>query len=427
MASTHLSWRSLTTNVLFAIALLVVVGRSSEARKRSPTGPPPATEIMVGGLVGQSIQLLCKLPTADVANVQWFDEVYNDGVEPKLIYNSLAGSEDEGQDVINTEVDSEHENRDNFRIGNDFSLTISQLNIDLGPGKYFCRSTLDDGTVREVIYQLTVLELPVCSGSTGYHSGQPMHLDCLLAYSGPTRPAVDWYRKPASGHRRHHREARKEKDLINSDDEFDLTDTSPIARKIVRNRAHPIDDGATYRCEVSVGEFKRECHMKLSVEYLAQNLKISPTGSGIFVGDTVRCSAEGNPVPDVELQPQADGSGDGWKSFVVGDEYLGKDLEVSCSATNSLNGTTEQLSGSHTFHVTERPAPTEPTTTPSHHKHGHVSHHSHPPMMDKEESEQVINERAQPVQKQTAGSAYQTVSTLATLIVSALTAYLVTH
>jgi hypothetical protein len=60
-----------------------------------------------------------------------------------------------------------------------------------------------------------------------------MNLDCLLAYSGPTRPALDWYRIPAIGHQHHRRYVRsKAQVLVNSVDEFDLTDTSPIARKV---------------------------------------------------------------------------------------------------------------------------------------------------------------------------------------------------
>lgn len=415
-------------NALFVFGLLIAGTRPSEARKRSPTVPPSA-EIIVGGLVSHSIHLRCNLPLSSPANVQWYDEVYNEGVEPKLIYRSLITSKEDGQEISNMAIEGNHRNKENFRIGEDYSLTISGLNITEGPGKYFCQSTLDDGTMEKLVYQLTIVELPVCSGVTEFISGQPMHLDCLLAYSGPTKPALDWFRTAASG-RRHHRETHSP-ELINSIDEYDI-ETSPVARKIVKNRAHPIDDRATYRCVVSVGELKKECHLKLSVEYHTQNLKISPQGSDVFVGDTVKCTAEGNPTPVVELQPHSGGSGNGLKSYVVTEEQVGEELEFSCTASNEVNKTTTTLSTQHTFRVSERPThpPTTPAPTPAHHgHHDQVPHHSHPPKKDDStENKKPHNmEGAQPVkvQQSTTGAASQTASALATLILSALVAYLV--
>jgi hypothetical protein len=72
--------------------------------------------------------------------------------------------DEEAQDAGNPAVNDNHVNQENFRIGKDYSLTISALTIDVGPGKYFCRSTDEDGTVRERIYQLTVIgNVSICS------------------------------------------------------------------------------------------------------------------------------------------------------------------------------------------------------------------------------------------------------------------------
>jgi hypothetical protein len=60
-----------------------------------------------------------------------------------------------------------------------------------------------------------------------------MNLDCFLGYSGPTRPSLDWYRVSAAGARRHNRrDAHSKQVLINSVDEYDLGEESPIARKV---------------------------------------------------------------------------------------------------------------------------------------------------------------------------------------------------
>jgi len=75
------------------------------------------------------------------------------------VTETLTGifSDDDDQEEGHRNVNALHSNRDNFRIGEDYSLTISHLNMEQGAGKYFCRSTLDDGTINELHYLLTVL------------------------------------------------------------------------------------------------------------------------------------------------------------------------------------------------------------------------------------------------------------------------------
>jgi hypothetical protein len=80
----------LTACFRIVFGLLVVGVHLSNARKRSPTEQPPAIEVTVGGLVGHSVHLPCGLPHSSPPNIQWFDEVYNDGEEPKRIYSSEA-------------------------------------------------------------------------------------------------------------------------------------------------------------------------------------------------------------------------------------------------------------------------------------------------------------------------------------------------
>jgi len=53
-------------------------------------------------------------------------------------------------------MDDSHANRQDLSVSpDDFSLTISNLKLDLGAGKYICRSQVD-GTTIERIYNLVV-------------------------------------------------------------------------------------------------------------------------------------------------------------------------------------------------------------------------------------------------------------------------------
>ena len=77
---------------LAALVLIVTAVCSSEARRKSRTVQPTATVIIVGGVVGHTVRFFCNLTTADPPNIQWFDEVYNDGETPQLIFSSADES-----------------------------------------------------------------------------------------------------------------------------------------------------------------------------------------------------------------------------------------------------------------------------------------------------------------------------------------------
>lgn len=94
--------------------------------------------------------------------------------------------------------------------------------------------------------------------------------------------------------------------------------------------------------------FTDECCF--STDYV-QDLKFTPTHHEVFPGDVIKCSANGNPAPSIELQPATGDSGSGWKSFVVGSEHSGKELNVLCTASNTLNDVTETITKNLTYHV----------------------------------------------------------------------------
>jgi len=82
---------------------------------------------------------------AIIIHINYDAQVYNAGDDYKPIFSSDAG------------MNANHSNRDNFSVNpDDFSLTIHNLRLELGAGKYICRSTATDGTVTERVYNLVV-------------------------------------------------------------------------------------------------------------------------------------------------------------------------------------------------------------------------------------------------------------------------------
>ena len=71
-------------------------------------------------------------------------QVYNTGHDPQPIFSSEIG------------MDDSHANRQNLSVNvENFSLTISNLKLRRGAGKYICRSEVD-GTTVERVYNLVV-------------------------------------------------------------------------------------------------------------------------------------------------------------------------------------------------------------------------------------------------------------------------------
>jgi len=71
-------------------------------------------------------------------------QVYNSGHEPQPIFSSDSG------------MDDSHSNRQNLSVNeDDFSLTLSNLRLQQGAGKYICISKVD-GTTIERIHNLVV-------------------------------------------------------------------------------------------------------------------------------------------------------------------------------------------------------------------------------------------------------------------------------
>ena len=86
------------------------------------------------------------------------------------------------------------------------------------------------------------------------------------------------------------------------------------------------------------------------------DMQFTPNRSVLSVDEELRCSARGNPTPEVALGPAAvvkkAKSGDGWSSLVVQADWVGRTMTVECSAANSVDGREFSESHSVTFNVT---------------------------------------------------------------------------
>jgi len=107
-------------------------------------------EIPVLGIEGRSVNMLCDLPTSNPPEVKWIDWVFNQDKHPLTIFTS--------QENPQFQITESHPNKDNFVVNPDFSLTISNLNMEEGTstiGRYICTSTVD-GEERSLTYYLNV-------------------------------------------------------------------------------------------------------------------------------------------------------------------------------------------------------------------------------------------------------------------------------
>ena len=84
-----------------------------------------------------------------------------------------------------------------------------------------------------------------------------------------------------------------------------------------------------------------------------RHLAVTPTKATYNVGDEIRCSASGNPTPQISLKPASpqEKSGLGWKSVVVQKAWEGQAATIYCSASNTVNGRTETVYKNVSFTV----------------------------------------------------------------------------
>lgn len=292
-------------------------------------------EIQLYGIKGKSVQLLCDVPVSEPPVVEWSDMVYTSDTNPSIIFQT--------ENNPHFRIESTHENRDNYVVHRNFSLTIDLLDLDLDPGLYMCHSTVD-GITYERHYYLTVGDPPICSGDVHLFEGNSTTLACQLEYSGQ-KPSLQWFR---------------DGEEVESGDEYEIR----LAKKVISVLATADQDQTKYTCSMSLGQHTEDCILVLDVKYLVRDLRLTPAKEKFRVGDELQCSAKGNPAPSVSLLPSLlpvhAKSGPGWTTLSISQKWEGQRVNIQCTASNTVGSVTEIQSSNLTIHVS---APRKSHTT----------------------------------------------------------------
>lgn len=282
---------------------------------------------------GKSITLSCQQPDRppqSLTSVQWFDLVFNEDVNPKRIFTSDNNPE--------FQIEDDHPNHDDYQVDNNFRLTISEIDINEDSGEYFCRSVSQTGVTHERHYYISVSGTATCEGESRAESDTEVTLKCQLSYAGST-PTVNWF---------------ADKEPLDSVDHSDVGQ----AEKTVRFTATPDDDQKPYRCVASLGDVVEECSIVMNVPHSVRAIHITPTKKTFQVGDELKCSARGNPSPQITFSPsvpEAERSGVAWKTMKIPADWENEQKTVECVAVNNVDGKTARVSTGITFNVTGIP------------------------------------------------------------------------
>lgn len=88
---------------------------------------------------------------------------------------------------------------------------------------------------------------------------------------------------------------------------------------------------------------------------LVRDIKFLPTKEKFRVGDELKCSAKGNPVPRISLLANSIGgarTGPASQSLIIGQKWEGQRVTVQCTASNAIGNDAETVSTNLTIHVT---------------------------------------------------------------------------
>lgn len=308
-----------------------------------------AGDVQVFGVIGGTVKLECNVPvSSDEPDVEWIDRVWGSEEKPEKIFSSRNNP--------NLEVRAEHQNKLNFQVTHSFTLTIINLNMDTDVGQYTCRSRVGND-VHKKHYYLTIGELPKCSGNGNLRSGERTSLTCEMSYSG-NKPVLDWH---------------EDEKMVKSIDEYDIR----VAKKVVEVHASHRQDGAKYRCQMTLGSAVHECHIMMNVTYTVHAPKFHPDKPSFHAGEELKCVAKGNPTPTVTFDPNLPKAvvGRGWVAVIVDQSWEGKQMAVKCSALNRVDGVDHTKWNNISFSVS---APT--TKKPELHQHSTVP----APLVDEE-------------------------------------------
>lgn len=127
-----------------------------------------------------------------------------------------------------------------------------------------------------------------------------------------------------------------------------------LAREVFDFEAAETDDGTMFTCRINFGNVEEKCTVNLTVVYPVRDLVIEPLKETFSAGEEIRCSADGNPAPEITFEPvlSPGGRGLGWGSVTIpksfGDQ---KKTSVVCIASNVIDGKREIVRRSFEFSV----------------------------------------------------------------------------
>jgi hypothetical protein len=295
----------------------------------------------VTGTVGKSITISCYqgTPQSPPHSVEWSDRVYATDLNPQPIFRSDTNP--------GRVIDQSHPNRVNYAVDAEYRLTISNLNLNADAGEYICRSVNQVGTVHERRYYLSIAGKSTCTGPQQVQPGHRATLQCEMPFSSASSPTVHWF---------------ADKEPLESQDLFEPGQ----ARREVTITAEPDDDKRPYRCTITLGDVVEECSVVMNVPHSVRAVQFVSTKKIYQVGEELRCSARGNPTPQIVLNPtvaEAETSGEGWKSIRIPAEWENEQKTINCEAANDVDGKTSTVSASIAFNVTAAPKSTAGQST----------------------------------------------------------------
>jgi len=319
---------------LFVLTLLVYPSSSQVELVR---------EKEVVGIQGIHYNIPCNIgTTGNVEYIRWADLVNNVDRDPIEIYDS-RGNPSFG-------INEDHPKKINFMVREDYTLEIVFLEV-LDYGEYICEvKKVNDSTIYQEKFQLSVLQQPKCDPGKTVTEGQTAEFTCSMEYGAFSLPTMDWH-----------------DGKMNALSSMDNTEIGKFVKK-VSFTAEPRMNGEKFTCKAGIQETMQTCTVKMEVEYAVQGVEVSPMKDAYMAGDKILCTASGNPQPVVvwkmkdtsgakELQ-----KGQEKAELEIKDSWVGTEVSLWCSASNKVRDNVSIINKTiPIFQVLERPPTPKPT------------------------------------------------------------------
>lgn len=227
-------------------------------------------------------------------------------------------------------INGQHPNKRNYFVDAEITLMISEVKLD-DVGEYKCISRINSTFTRTKSYYLAVSGLPKCNGTTSVVESHVVSFSCQSPFSGNHKPNLEWRRESEY----------VDGDVVTSRDMYDVR----LAKIIHTREVSAGDDDTHMTCVMTFGNIRANCSVPLTVFYMVRDLVMDPIKETYEVGEEIRCSANGNPTPQIYFEPaRVQGrDGVGWRSSLIPKSAAGQRSSIECIATNTVNNKTESI------------------------------------------------------------------------------------